>query len=234
MNKTIVVTGATKGIGKAIAEKFLSAHYDVVICARSQTDLETLQQAWTQQYPQQNIYIFAADFSKEQEVKDFATYILTQLTTIDVLVNNAGIFLPGNMLEEEDHQLKAMMDVNLMSAYYLTKALFPRLKAQQSGHIINICSVASLHSYGGGTSYSVSKYALLGFSDNIRTTCRPHGIKVTAICPGPTMSHSWEGSGIDETKLMKASDVADIIWQTAQLSIQACVERVVLNPMEVL
>lgn len=231
MNKTAVITGATKGIGKAIAERFLAAHYDIAICARSQEDLEVLQKDWKANYPQQEVYIFPADFSNEQDVKDFAAYALQQLPVIDVLVNNAGIFLPGNLLEEEEQQLKTMMDINLMSAYYLSRALFPKMKEQQSGHIINICSVASLQSYGGGTSYSVSKYALLGLSDNMRTACKPYGIKVTAICPGPTMSHSWAGSGVDESKLMKAEDVADIVWQTSQLSIQACVDKIVLNPM---
>lgn len=231
-HKTAVITGATKGIGKAIAQRFLQEGYDIGICARDIQALSSLQAAWHETYPERRIIVFAADFAQAEEVKAFARYILQELKHVDVLVNNAGTFLPGTVLDEAEDQLEYMLGVNVMSAYHLSRALFPAMKENGNGHIVNICSVASLHAYGGGSSYSISKYAMLGLSDNLREACKPYGIKVTAICPGPTMSPSWEGSGVDSNRLMKAEDIADVVWQCSQLSTQACVDRMVLSPVK--
>lgn len=230
-HKTAIITGATQGIGKAIAYKFLQEGYDIGICARNEQALTELQSAWHEQYPDRRIVIYAADFSHQEEVKSFAQYILQELDHVDVLINNAGVFLPGTVIEEPEDQLAYMMEVNVMSAYHLSRALVPGMRQKGSGHIINICSVAGLHAYAGGSSYSISKYAMLGLSDNLREACKPFGIGVTAICPGPTLSPSWNGSGVDESKLMNAEDIAALTWQCTQLSAKACVERIVVEPV---
>lgn len=230
-HKTAVITGATQGIGKSIAQKFLAEGYDIGICARSQQALATLQSTWHERYPDRRIVIYAADFSRQEEVKSFAAFMLKELKHIDVLINNAGIFLPGTVIDEAEEQLSYMMEVNVMSAYHLSRAIIPSMKAHSAGHIINICSIAGLHAYAGGSSYSISKYAMLGLSDNLREACKPYGIGVTAICPGPTLSPSWDGSGVDEDKLIDAEDIATLAWQCTQLSAKACVDRIVVNPV---
>lgn len=230
-HKTAIITGATQGIGKAIAQKFLAEGYDIGICARNQAALTALQSSWHEQYPERRIVVYAADFASPEAVKAFAQHILQEFTNVHVLVNNAGIFLPGTVIEEPEDQLSYMMEVNVMSAYHLSRAIVPVMQAQGAGHIINICSVAGLHAYAGGSSYSISKYAMLGLSDNLREACKPYGIGVTAICPGPTLSPSWDGSGVDEAKLMDAEDIATLTWQCTQLSPKACVDRIVVNPV---
>ena len=100
----------------------------------------------------------------------------------------------------------------------------------QPKHIFNICSIASLQAYANGGSYSISKYALLGFSKNLREELKPHQIKVTAVLPGAAYTDSWIGSGVDEKRIMEANDVATMVYAAAQLSPQACVEEILLRP----
>ena len=227
-----VITGATHGIGKAIAHKYLSEGWNVAICARNLNELDALSNEWKSNFPSSNVHCFKADFSKNEEVRIFADFVLETFSEIDVLVNNAGVFSPGKIAEEPEYQLEDLMVVNVYSAYHLTRFLLPKMKEKQSGHIFNICSVASLKAYDNGGSYSITKYALLGFSENLRHELIADKIKVTSIMPGATWSRSWSLSGIDENRLMKAEDVAEMVWACTQLSHQANVESIVMRPIE--
>lgn len=229
MTPTAIITGATKGIGRATAYKFLQEGYSIAICARTQQDLDTLQQEWLAEFPDRKIFALAADLENEEEVSAFAEQVLNEFKNIDVLINNAGIFLPGTVLGSATAQLRRQMEVNVIAAYIMSKAVAPKMQQQQKGHIINICSIASLQAYAGGTDYSISKYAMLGMSDNFRMALRPFKVKVTAICPGPTMSHSWEGTGVNKERLMPASDIAQLIFDCSRTSFTTCVERIVVD-----
>jgi short-subunit dehydrogenase len=156
--------------------------------------------------------------------------VLNNFPRIDILVNNAGLFFPGALATEPDDQLENLMQTNVYSAYHLTRAFLPTMKQQKSGHIFNMCSVASLRAYPNGGAYSITKYALLGFSENLRYELMGDGIKVTAISPGAVWTNSWSGSGVAPERIMKAADVAEILWTTYNLSAQATVEHIVLRP----
>jgi short-subunit dehydrogenase len=225
-----VITGATKGIGKAIAEMLLEQGFDVAICSRTPSELDTIQQEWLQQYPERKVYTLALDVRKKESVTEFAENAIAQFGAIDILVNNAGLYFPGELATEPEHQLENLMETNLYSAYHLTRALLPVMKAAGKGHIFNMCSVASLQAYPNGGAYSITKYALLGFSENLRYELRGDGIKVTAISPGAVWSNSWSGSGVPEERIMKAEDIAAMLWATYKLSAQATVEHIVLRP----
>ncbi len=106
------------------------------------------------------------------------------------------------------------------------------MKANGKGHIFNMCSIASLKAYPNGGSYSISKYALLGFSDNLREELMEDGIKVTAICPGATYTPSWEGSGVEPDRIMESADIAAMLWSAYNLSPQANVEMIILRPVK--
>jgi short-subunit dehydrogenase len=123
-----------------------------------------------------------------------------------------------------------MINTNLYSAYYVTKALLPKMMPYKKGNIINICSVAALQPYANGGSYSISKYALQGFSKNLREEMKPFNIKVTSIHPGATWSHSWQGVDLPKDRLMEAEDVAKTVVAITQLSASAVMEDVVLRP----
>lgn len=225
-----VITGATQGIGKAIADKFLSQGFDIAICARSSADLDKVKKEWAAKYPNRKVLAVAADLSDKAACIDFAAQVLNDTAIIDALINNAGTYFPGSLADEPDGQLEQLMNLNLYSAYHITRKLLPVFKQQNSGHIFNMCSVASLKAYPNGGAYSITKYALMGFSDNLREELMQTNIKVTAISPGAVYSRSWQGSGVPESRIMQASDVADMVWAAYNLSPQACVEHITLRP----
>lgn len=227
-----VITGATQGIGAAIAERLLSEGFSIAICARSKENLYRIQQEWKGKYPDATIIAQKADLSNKEETFAFAEAVLQSFSQIDVLVNNTGMFMPGSIADEPDGQLEQFIGVNLYSAYHLTRQLLPVIKQNKNGHIFNMCSVASLRAYPNGGSYGISKYALLGFSENLREELKPFNIRVTAICPGATYSPSWEGSGIPAERMMATKDIADMLWTTYTLSAGANVETIVMRPVK--
>jgi short-subunit dehydrogenase len=229
--KYAVITGASQGIGYAITEKLLSEGYSVAICARTEAKLLAVAESWRSKYPASNVIAVAADLSSREGVNSFATEVLRGFPHIDVLVNNTGTFKPGTIAAEPDGQLEAMISTNVYSAYHLTRKLLPFM-LRTGGHIFNMCSVASLKAYPNGGAYSISKYALLGFSDNLREELREQNIKVTSICPGAVWSPSWEGSGVAPERIMEASDVASVLWNALSLSAQAVTETIIMRPIK--
>jgi short-subunit dehydrogenase len=224
----IVVTGASQGIGKGLAAKFAAEGNTVVICSRSTEKLAATKKEIEQAGAR--VIVKAVDMSKEEAVKAFAKELLEAGIVPDILINNAGTFLPGSLYNEEEGTLQKMIEVNLYSAYHLTRALLPSMMERKRGHIFNICSVASLKAYENGGAYSVSKWALLGFSRNLREEMKPFGIKVTAVCPGATMTASWEGADIDPARIMEVNDVVEMVYAATRLSDKAVVEDIILRP----
>lgn len=225
----IIITGASKGIGKAIARQFAATGHTLIICSRGEKQLYDTVADFQTNYPQCTVKASVADMRVKEEAQKFGVWSLG-FGVPDILINNAGQFVPGSIYEEGEGILEQMIEVNLYSAYHLTKTVLPSMIAAKSGHIFNICSIASLHAYPNGGSYSISKFALLGFSKNLREELKPHGIKVTAVCPGATMSASWDGFEIDAKRIMEADDVAKMVYAAAQLSPQAVVEDIVMRP----
>lgn len=225
----VVITGASKGIGKAVAAAFAGQGKKVLICSRSEVNLlETVAELKTA-FPEATILYFAADLSKREDVTRFGAYCLQQGTP-EVLVNNAGVYLPGTLLEEAEGNMEQIMNLNFFSAYHLTRQLLPAMKAAGKGHVFNICSIASLDAYEGGGSYSVSKYALNGLSKNLRHELKNTGIKVTAVFPGAVLTDSWAGFDNSEKRIMEASDISAMILAATQLSAQAVVEDIIIRP----
>jgi short-subunit dehydrogenase len=227
----IIITGASKGLGKAFAKQFAVADNTLLLCARNETALNETAQEIKAQFPNCIIHTKAVDMSKKEEVLQFGNWCL-QFGVPGILINNAGQFLPGSVHNESENTLEKMIETNVYSAYHLTRKLLPAMmqSKQSNQHIFNICSIASLQAYANGGSYSISKFALLGFSKNLREELKPHNIKVTSVMPGAAYTDSWSGSGIDEKRIMEANDVAKMVYAAAQLSPQACVEEIVMRP----
>lgn len=229
MNKLVVITGASKGIGRAIAERFASAGFDVAACARNEAELQRLKTDLESKYGVA-VFIKVADASVKTECQAFAQFVLHLDRPVDVLVNNAGKFIPGAMLEETDGNLESMIETNLYSAYHVTRGLAPHMKANASGHIFNLCSIASIKAYPNGGSYAISKFALLGFSKVLREELKEHGIRVTAVLPGATRTASWDGVDLPDTRFMKPEDVAEVIFNAYSISDRSVVEEVIIRP----
>ncbi|MES2002927.1 MAG: SDR family oxidoreductase [Bacteroidota bacterium] len=225
----IVITGASKGIGKAIAEQFAAAGHTLLLGSRGEKALYDTMSELQTNYPQCTIKAKPVDMSVKEEVLKFGVWSL-ESGVPDIIVNNAGQFLPGSVHNEADGLLEQTMEINLYSAYHLTRFLLPAMMEAKRGHIFNICSIASLNAYPNGGSYSISKFALLGFSKNLREEMKPHGIKVTAVCPGATMSASWDGFGIDPNRIMEVDDIAKMVFAASQLSPMAVVEDIIMRP----
>jgi len=226
----VVITGASRGIGKAIAEIFAEHGHQLFLNARTErTLLQTADELRTR-FPGVRIETMAADLSDRKEAQLFGAWASRQAIPVDVLVNNTGTFVPGSISTEPDGALEQMIGTNLYSAYQVTRALLPQMKAHKSGHIFNICSIASLQAYPNGGAYSISKFALLGFSRNLREELKPEGIKVTSVMPGAVYTDSWNGSGVPEERIMKPEDIAQLIYAASQLSVAATVEEIVIRP----
>ncbi len=224
-----MITGAGKGIGKAVAEKFASEGSTIFICARNEDELSETSKELEAQY-NCKVFYFAADLSEKKSAQHFGKWVLGQTSKIDILINNAGQFLPGSIFNEEDGLLEKMIEINLYGAYHLTRTLLPNMMEKKHGHIFNICSIAALKAYANGGSYSISKFALMGLSKNLREELKPYNIKVTAVYPGAVYTSSWFESGVSESRIMEAADIADVILASSKLSPQACIEDIVIRP----
>lgn len=226
--KNIIITGATKGIGRALVDIFAANGFNVAICARSTKDLELLAQELKTQYPNIKVLYKATDMSKKEDVVAFGNYIKEHWTSIDVLINNAGVFIPCTVIEpSNEDKFVTMMDTNLYSAYYMTNSVLDTFLTQQQGHIINICSIASIMPY---SAYSVSKFALLGYTKVLREELKEKGIRVTAILPGATLTPSWNGVDLPKERFMTAEDIAKAVYNCYELSPYTVVEEMVLRP----
>ncbi len=226
----VIITGASRGLGKAIAERFAKAGYDLYLSSRNDKALQEAVNSLRSTYPKIKIESKAADLSIRSEIQSLAEWLQAFKVEIDVLVNNAGNFIPGGVHNEPEGALEEMIGVNLYSAYHLTRHLLPTMMKRKSGHIFNLCSIASLKAYENGGAYSISKFALLGFTRNLREEMKSYNIKVTAIIPGAAYTDSWSGSNIDPQRIMEAGDIAEIVFTASQLSPQACLEEVILRP----
>ncbi|MEO8822712.1 MAG: SDR family oxidoreductase [Ginsengibacter sp.] len=226
----IVITGGSKGMGKAMAEKFAAASNHIFICSRTEKELAQTAEELNNKY-NNLVQYFSADLSKKEEVLKFARWLLEKKMEIDVLINNAGLFVQGSVYNEPEGNLEKMIEVNLYSAYHLTRALLPQMITNKSGHIFNMCSIAAFAAYANGGSYSISKFALMGFSKNLREEMKPHHIKVTTVYPGAVYTSSWEGAGFEPQRLIEVNDIADLVFAASNLSPQACVEDIVIRPI---
>jgi short-subunit dehydrogenase len=229
MRKSILITGGTKGIGRAIVEKFAQEGFDIMTCSRNEKDLDSLREEINNKFPAIRILTVQADISKKEEVEKLAVAVKA-FGIPDVLVNNTGVFLPGAIHNEPEGNFEFMMQTNLFSAYHLTRALVGEMIARKSGHIFSMGSIAGMTAYPNGGSYAVSKWAMLGMTKCLREELKPFDIKVTSILAGATFTASWEGVDLPVERFMSAEDVADSVWGAYNLSPRTVVEELIIRP----
>lgn len=225
-----VITGSSKGLGKAIAKALVQKGMNVFIHSRSEAELVIVKAELLAINPGCKIYYSAADLSTKEGVDALAISILSVFRKIDILINNAGTYLPGKIMDESNNNLDSLMQINFYSVYHLTRALLPTILKNKSGHILNMCSIASLAAYPGGSHYGISKFAVYGFSKCLREELKEFGIRVTSILPGATWSNSWNGADIPEDRIMKAEDIAAVVLCAIELSPSAVMEEIILRP----
>ncbi len=230
MSKLVIVTGGTKGIGRAVIEKFAAEGFDIATCSRTASDLEKLKNVVEKNFPSIKVHIKTADLSRKTDVDSFCQFVKGIGPAVDVLVNNAGYFISGEIVSEPDDTLEKMINANLYSAYHTTRGLISKMIERRSGHIFNLCSIASFMAYPNGGSYAISKFALLGFSKCLRAEVKTFGLKVTAVMPGAVLTESWEGTEHPPERFVKPEDVADAVYASYALSPNSVVEEIIIRP----
>jgi short-subunit dehydrogenase len=231
MNKFAVISGGTKGIGRALVEKFSDKGFDVATCSRTANDLNELSESTAMKFPEIDLYAFKADLSLSSGRNDFLNFLADLNRPVDILINNTGIFMPGQIYNEEPGTLEKLIETNLYSAYHLTRGLIGGMIRRREGYVVNICSTASIVAYTNGGSYGISKFALLGMSRVLREEMKDFNIRVSAVLPGATYTASWEGSDLPPERFIKPEDVAEIIWNAYSLSPASVVEEILIRPM---
>lgn len=224
MKGSVLVTGGSKGIGLAIAERFLAEGYAVTVCARGTTALSELA------CRRLAVDAVVCDMTDPDDIARLAEHVTRRHGVLDVLVNNSGHYVPGQIHDEPESNLMTMLDANLLGAYRLTRRLVPGMIARRSGTIINVCSTASVVAYPNGGSYCIAKHALYGFSRTLREELKPHGVRVVSLLPGATLTASWAGTELPPERFMPVEDVAEMAWVAHKLSPRTVVEDIVMRP----
>ena len=230
MNKLVVVTGGTQGIGKAIVEKFAEEGFDIIICARNQITLNSLQAELNSQFPSIKIDTLSVDLSRRDDVQKFIEFVKDFNRPVDVLVNNAGVYLPGTSFDEPEGQLETLINTNLYGPYHLTRGLIKDMIDRKLGYIFNICSIASIMAYKNSGSYTISKFAMLGFTKSLRDEMKPFNIRVTAVILGAVLTSSWDGMDIPAERFIKPHDVANSLFSAYTLSDSSVIEELLIRP----
>lgn len=230
MKFNVVVTGASRGIGFAVAKRFAADGHHLVIVARNAVDLESAKEGLLQAGAA-SVTPLVADLSSTEAISDCVTHIKTRFSEVHVLVNNAGLFLGGTMMEEPSGQFQHLLNTNVISAYEMTRGLWSSMQGVPRAHVFNMCSIASVTAYAAGGSYSVAKFALMGFSKSLRLEGMPHGIRVSAVLPGATLTDSWAGVDLPASRFIDPADVAETIHTAFEINEQTVMEEVLLRPL---
>jgi 3-oxoacyl-[acyl-carrier protein] reductase len=225
-----IITGATKGMGRAIALSLAEAGYNIAICARSQSDLDNFCNEIKQKFNVQAIGL-ETDCSDSDQLNRFTDFIQQHFQTVEVLVNNAGIYIPAAILDEPEGLLQKQMQVNLFAAHTLSRVFGKKMRESRLGHIFNISSIAAIKPVISAGSYSVTKMALLGLTKVLREELMPYDVKVTAILPGSTLTASWEGTDLPADRFVSSSDVADAVIACLKMSKGANVDEIIIRPV---
>lgn len=218
-NKNALITGAGKGIGKAIAIALAKEGVNVILVSRTQADVDQLADQ-TSNLGVKSLAL-AADVSDINSINSAVEKAFAEFKTIDILINNAGIAAFGNFLTLEPTEWEKIIQVNLMGTYYTTRAILPNMIERQTGDIINISSTAGLNGNALTSAYSASKFAVLGLTDSLMQEVRKYNIRVTALTPSTVATDMAKDLNLTDgnpDKVMQSEDIAELIIAQLKLS----------------
>ncbi|MCO6496455.1 MAG: SDR family NAD(P)-dependent oxidoreductase [Chitinophagaceae bacterium] len=241
MNRTVFITGATSGIGKACAEAFAGAGDDLILNGRREERLEAIKKELSDKYSVR-ILPLPFDVSDKNAVFDAVHNLPGEWKDIDILINNAGLALGKEPFHEAHlHDWEVMIETNVTGLLYVSKAVIPEMIRRNKGHIINISSIAGDFAYQGGNIYCASKSAVNAISSAMRTDMLPHSIKVTNIKPGAVETEfslvrfKGDTEKADQTYIgfqpLSPLDVAQTILYCASLPEHVCINDLTITPV---
>lgn len=231
-DKIALVTGATKGIGKAISLALVKEGYKLIACARNRDLLSQLKIEVEENIPNSEIFVQSCDFSSSAQVSQLTSWLETNSLHVDVLVNNVGLFIPGSIFKEADDALSRHMQVNVFTPYHLSVYIGRKMRERKNGHIFNISSVASRDAIAAAGSYSITKHALAGLTSVLREDLKKDNVKVSEIIPGSTLTSSWEGTTVPPEEFVLPEDIAQILVSVLKMSKGANVDKIVIKPVK--
>lgn len=226
-----LITGATKGIGRSIALAFAKEGLNLAICSRNKKDLHDFKTELLAVNPNLRVITQVTDCSVKQQLLQFAALARQELGFINVLVNNVGVFIPSSILDDAEDTFMNQVNINLMPAYELYRFFGKEMIANQSGHIFNICSVASVQPVAKAGTYGVTKAAMYSLNTVMRLEMQEHNVKVTAILPGSTLTESWAGTDLQPERFVSPDDIALAVLSSYKMSSGANVDEIVIKPV---
>lgn len=241
MKKTVFITGATSGIGKACAEKFAASNLDIIITGRRDNKLQEVKVAIESKYPIE-VTTLCFDVQDKEAVFNAVKHLPDNKQQIDILINNAGLALGRDPFDEADiTDWEIMMNTNVNGLLYMSKALMPHIK-KSKGHIINIGSIAGKEVYENGNGYCASKFAVDAISKAMRIDLVKYGIKVTSINPGAVETDfslvRFKGNEEKAAAAYKnyipltANDIADTIFYCCTLPPHVCINDLTITCLQ--
>lgn len=225
-DQVALVTGATRGIGRAIAEHLAEAGASVVICGRSD---DSVKRAVDELSAKGKAFGIAADVSKEEDVKKLFRFLDETCGRLDVLVNNAGVGIFKSVGDLTPEEWRKTIETNLNSAFYCTHEAIPRLRQSNSAYVINISSLAGRNPFAGGAAYNSSKFAMNGFSEALFLDHRKDDIRVTYIMPG-SVNTEFGSTKADALWKIAPEDIAALVGSVLRMPARTMVTRIEVRP----
>ncbi|MFA5832981.1 MAG: SDR family NAD(P)-dependent oxidoreductase [Bacteroidota bacterium] len=222
-----VITGASKGIGRAIALLLSQQGVTVVLAARS-SDLLSMTQKEITEAGGKSVSI-PTDITSENSVQNLVFETLKRYGKIDILVNNAGVGIFSNVIDTKMEEYESMMNVNLKGVFLCSRAVLPTMIKQRRGEIINIASLAGKNSFAGGSVYSATKWGLIGFARSLMLEVRDYNIRVVTISPGSVNTHFAEKEK-DEPLIIQPEDVAETVLFALTMPNRVNVSEIDIRP----
>lgn len=225
---TAFITGASRGIGKAVAKSLLDQGYDLFLVSQNPFRLKQTFQEFTNQYPARKIGYMACDISDENLVKESVLNAVELLSNIDVVFNNAGVYQLGS-LDMDSSEFQRVMNVNLFGATFVAKHTVNVMKKQNSGYLINLSSVCGKYGFSGVGAYTASKFALTGLNECLFHELPQYGIKVTAICPSFVATDMSAHAPFGDEMMIQTEDIAKTVNYLLSLSSKACPKEIIVE-----
>ncbi|MCG7408222.1 3-ketoacyl-ACP reductase [Paenibacillus sp. ACRRX] len=218
-NKAAIITGAGKGIGRAIAVSLAKEGTHLGLIARTTSDLEALRSELTEQYGIR-VSLATADISVQEEAERAVASLIEELGTVDILINNAGVAKFGTLVDMDPQEWERIIRINLMGTYYVTRAALPTMIANNIGNVINVASTAGERGFATGSAYNASKFAVMGMTEALMQEVRKYNIRVVALTPSTVNTDLARDAGLktdDGDSIMQPEDVAELALATLKL-----------------